>query len=346
MKKTGINSNEIARLAGVSRSTVSRVINNYPNVPEATREKVLQVIGKYGYVPNLSAQIMVGKKTRTIGLFMISPDLVSTDMLSNLLITRVIESASLRGHYVLTHIIRHTQDPEEHRMVKDSFHQKRIDGGIFIGAANYEPLVEELIKEGHIVGIVDQHLPGRLEPNRIVSNFDNRNGISEGVEYLVQLGHRDIAFISGDPLRLSGPEKYEAFVAVMAAHGLSVHPEWIVPGDFSEESGYAATAQWLMQVRKLPTAIFAVNDSVAFGALRALSEKGLRVPEDISLLGFDDHLLSSRIVPALSTIHVDFSGMMDELTEAVIHGIQETPVQPVALLAGTSLVIRDSCRKV
>ncbi|MCL6457085.1 MAG: LacI family transcriptional regulator [Gorillibacterium sp.] len=344
MKKPEINSIEIARLAGVSRSTVSRVINQYPNVPATTREKVMRVIEKYQYVPNLSAQIMAGKNMRTIGLFMISSGLVSSDLLTNMLITCVIESASLRGYYVLTHIIRNTRDQEELRVVKETFHQKRIDGGIFIGAANYEPLIEEMIMEGYRVGIVDQNLPGSDEANRIVINFDNSRGMQQGLDYLVGLNHRDIAFISGDPLRCAGPEKYEGFLHGMAAHGLVVHNEWIISADFSEEGGYLATAEWLKTVDKLPTAIFAVNDSAAFGALHALGEKGLKVPEDISLLGFDDHILSSRIQPALSTIRIDFSSMMDKLTETLIESIEHGLNRPSRFVVGTELVARDSCK--
>lgn len=346
VKNTEINSTEIARLAGVSRSTVSRVINNYPNVPAKTKEKVMRIIKEYQYVPNFSAQIMAGKRTRTIGLFLKSTGLVSTDMLTNMLITRVIESASLRGYYVLTHIMRTSTDQEEARMVKETFQQRRIDGGIFIGAANDEPLIEELIGEGYLVGVIDQNMPGRTEPNRIVSNFDNITGIRQGVDYLVELNHRKIAFINGDPLRWSGPEKYEGFMQAMAAHKLPVNEKWIIPGDFSEEGGYQATRKWLGTISELPTAIFAVNDSVAFGALRALNEAEIQVPEQISLIGFDDHVLSSRINPTLTTIHVDFHGMMENLTDALIESIEHGPQQFQKFMARTALVVRDSCRAI
>lgn len=346
VKNTEINSTEIARLAGVSRSTVSRVINNYPNVPAETREKVMQVIDKYQYVPNFSAQIMAGKKTRTIGLFLKSTGLVSNDMLTNMMITRVIESASLRGYYVLTHIMHGKTDAEEVRMVKETFQQRRIDGGIFIGAANYEPLIEELIGERYLIGIVDQNSLGRTEPNRIISNFDNITGMRQGVDYLVEMNHRKIAFIKGDPLRWSGPEKYEGFMQAMAAHYLPVKGEWIIDGDFSEEGGYRAIKEWLRTVSEWPTAIFAVNDSVAFGAMRALNEAGIQVPEQLSILGFDDHILSSRINPTLTTIHVDFYEMMKNLTDALIHSIEKGPLQFQKFMAKTSLVVRDSCRAI
>lgn len=215
-------------MAGVSRSTVSRVINNYPNVPQATREKVMQVIEQYNYAPNFSARIMSGKRTSTIGLFMVSREEVFNDSLTNALITRVIESASKRGYYVLTYIIRNTKDDDIMRNVKNTFYQQRIDGGIFIGAANHEPFIEELIADGFVVGVVDQHLEGRREPNRVISNFNNMEGMRQGVDYLYSLGHRQIAHIAGDPLRWSGPEKLEGFRQAMEAHGLQVRSDWII----------------------------------------------------------------------------------------------------------------------
>ena len=127
-----INSNEIARLAGVSRSTVSRVINNYPNVPPETREKVMKIIEQYNYFPNISAQVLAGKRAKSIGVFLVARGQFSSDILTNLLITSVIEGASDCGYYVVTNIIRDIKDSESIKIVKEMFFQRSIDGGIFI----------------------------------------------------------------------------------------------------------------------------------------------------------------------------------------------------------------------
>ncbi|MEX2415902.1 MAG: LacI family DNA-binding transcriptional regulator [Paenibacillaceae bacterium] len=347
MKKKEINSTEIAKLAGVSRSTVSRVINDYSNVPEKTKEKVMKLIEQYNYYPNLSAQVLAGKRTRTIGLFLIDSGHVSTDMISNLLIARVIESASLFGYYVLTHIIRNTGDEEAIRSVKESFYQKRIDGGIFIGAANQEPFLEQLIAEGFIVAVVDQDLPGHNESNRLVINFDNEFGSLQAIDYLVSLNHKRIGSINGDLERHSGPAKLEGFKKAMNKHQLQLVDSWMIPGDFNEASGYKAIYDLVrMNGSELPTAIFTANDSVAFGAIRALNELGLHVPEDISIIGFDDHALSSRFKPALTTIHVDFEELMHKLTTALIDRIEKETKVFKKLMIGASLIIRDSCRKI
>lgn len=341
-----INSNEIARLAGVSRSTVSRVINNYANVPEKTKEKVMKIIQQYNYYPNLSAQVLAGKRTRTIGLFMIDAGRVSGDSISSLLLARIIESASSKGYYVLTHIVRDLREPDEARTIKESFYQRRIDGGIFIGAANHEPLIEELITEGFMVAIVDQHLPGRTESNRLVFNFDNETGVGQAIDYLVNLGHKRIGIINGDMNRHSGPSKWRGFQDAMLRNDLPIAEQWILPGDFNEASGYKAIKTFLALKIELPTAIFAANDSVAFGAIRALNESGLRVPQHISIIGFDDHIRSAHYNPALTTIRVDFAGMMDKLTKTLISSIEigAEGFKPIAV--STELVIRDSCQEV
>jgi LacI family transcriptional regulator len=346
LKNKEINSVEIAKRAGVSRSTVSRVINNYSNVPPETREKVMKVIQQYNYFPNVSAQVLAGKITKTIGLFLIEKGEVASDVLTNTLVVSVIENASAAGYYVLTNIIRNTQDEEAVKGVKEIFYQRRINGGVFIGAASYEPLIEELAQEGFVVAVVDQELPDRNELNRIVVNFDNELGMQQAVDYLVSLNHQEIGVINGDMLRQSGPSKYDGYVKAMKKHGLNIHPEWVLSGDFNENSGYQAAKRLIDSGRSRPTAIIAANDSAAFGAMKAFKENGIQVPEDISVIGFDDHPISSMYHPALTTIKVDFKEMMNELTSALIRHIEQGIDEFQSFRIGCSLVIRDSCKAV
>ncbi|UJF32586.1 LacI family DNA-binding transcriptional regulator [Paenibacillus hexagrammi] len=347
MKKTETNSEEIARLAGVSRSTVSRVINNYSNVPEKTRAKVMKVIEQYNYVPNLSAQVLAGKKTKTIGLFFIDAGHVSGDMLSNLMIASIIEYASSFGYYVLTHIIRDSKDPKQVSRIKETYLQRRVDGGIFIGAANYEPFIEELVTEGYMVAIVDQNLPGRNEPNRIVVNFDNEHSINAAVDYLVSLNHSKIGIVNGDMKRYGGPSKYEAFVNAMSRNKLEIVRDWVLAGDFNETSGYQAVKSLLGSCGRdqLPTALIAANDSVAFGVIRALQEEGISVPDDISVIGFDDHAFSARFQPSLTTFRMDFECMMLKLTELLINNIEQGAKDFNKVMIQSQLIVRESCKK-
>lgn len=347
MKINEISSVEIAKLAGVSRSTVSRVINNYPNVPEKTKAKVMKVIEEHNYVPNISAQVLAGKKVRVLGLFLITDGLISSDILSSFIISSVIESANAAGFHVLTHMLkRNNRTDEDIKTIKELFYQKRIDGGIFIGAANYEPFIEELIGNGYVVGLVDHYLPGHEELNRVVINFDNEHAGEQVVDYLTELNHRSIGMIMGDMTRYGGPTKYNGFLNGMKKHGLEIKEQWMLPGDFTETSGYQAIDTLLARSQELPTALFAVNDSTAFGAIRALQAQGLDVPRDISIVGLDDHLLSSYFKPSVTTFRVDFYSMMGSLTNAVIHMIEEGSEHSIQMKMNYTLVERESCRAV
>lgn len=343
MKKSEINSIEVAQLAGVSRSTVSRVVNNYPNVPSETKEKVMKAIKELNYFPNVSAQILAGKKSRTIGLFMVSSGEVSVDVLTNMMIVNVIENASEYDYYVLTYIIRDSSDEETIKNVKEIFYQRRIDGGIFIGTAHYEPFVEELIQEGFMIGVFDQEHPEQTTGNRIVANFNNESGMKQAIAYLVGLGHRDIGTINGDIRRLSGARKYEGFLQSMELNHLDVNNKWILPADFTEDAGYAAMKQFLEAQEPLPTAFVAANDSIAFGAVRAIREHGLHVPNDISIIGFDDHVLSEKHSPPLTTVKVDFKRLFKDLISVLIAKIEKPSEDIREISVDCSLIIRDSC---
>jgi LacI family transcriptional regulator len=262
-----------------------------------------------------------------------------------MLIVSVIEHASSYGYYVLTHIIRDTNDQETIKNVKEIFFQRRIEGGIFIGSAIKEPFIEKLIEEGFIVGVVDQEMD-HLQPNRIVSNFNNDSGMKQAVDYLRELGHTQIGVINGDLNRLSGSTKYEGFLKAMKFCGLPVNPDWVLDGNFHESSGYNAISSLLLKKDGRPTAIIAANDSVAFGAIRALKENGLRVPEDMSIIGFDNHALSEKHHPALTTIHVGFSDMLKQLTAILINKIEQGSVEASQITVDCTLIVRDSCTRI
>jgi len=343
LKRSKINSTYIAELAGVSRSTVSRVINNYPSVPPETREKVMKIIKEYNYFPNMSAQVLAGKTMKNIGLFIIEKGNVASDPINPMLIASVIEEASAHDYYVLTHIIRDTTSSKNIEHVKSVFYQNRIDAGIFIGANNHEPFIEELIAEGFTIGIVDQDLAGRDEPNRIVYSFDNENGAMKAIDYLVSLQHRNIGIITGDLKRHAGIARYEGFIKAMEHHGLPVKREWVLKAGFSSIRGYSAMKNFLKTNVELPTAFFAANDSIAFGVIRALNEKKMNVPTDISIIGIDDHVLSEFFQPPLTTFKADFSNMMKGLTLDVIKTIEDTNKKGIKIIMESQLIERESC---
>jgi LacI family transcriptional regulator len=343
-----ITSQEIAKLAGVSRSTVSKVINNYSDVSKDTYEKVMKIVKEYNYYPNLSAQALKGKETKTLGLFMISPALFSDDVHSDTMIGKVIENAAMLGYHVLTYIIRNPKDIEAFETVKEAFYQKRISGGIFIGAENHEPLVEELIAEGFPVGIMDQNLAGREEPNRIVINFQCEESSTHAIDYLVSLNHKKIAIINGNLNKYSGAQKYKGFIEGIRKNNLEIPDPWITYGDFSESSGFALMGKILDSSYGMPTAVCCANDLIAFGAIKAIEKRGLALPNDISIIGSDDHLLSSYIKPALTTYKVNFAQILKLLTCKVVEYIEKGYVKTNTKNNELSIdfIVRDSCRRI
>ncbi|NHN31498.1 LacI family DNA-binding transcriptional regulator [Paenibacillus agricola] len=346
VRNLDIKSKEIAEIAGVSRSTVSRVINNYPNVPAKTREKVMRVIEQYNYFPNISAQILAGKKTKTIGLFFIDQSHFSEDPSANLLITGIIENASILGYNVLAYIIRDLSTNESIKNVKEVFYQERIAGGIFMGAENHEPIVEELIAGGFIVGILDQVLPGRNEPNRIVYNLDNEAAAMQAVDYLVSLNHKKIGIINSMMKKASANFKFKGFINRMQHHGLEVKNHWIMHGQY-ESGGYEAMTTLLKSSSELPTAIFAANDSIAFGTIRAINDYHLKVPDDISVIGINDQKLSAYYKPALTTFRSNFKEFISGITKSVIEAIEDgVKNESIKVTLDMELVERESCRRV
>lgn len=340
-----INSNEVARLAGVSRSTVSRVINNYPNVPPKTRERVMKAIKELNYFPNVSAQMLAGKKSRTIGLFMVSSGEIAVDVLTNMMIVSVMEAASDLNYYVLTYIIRNINEESTINNVREMFYQRRIDGGIFIGTKSDEKLVEELVEQGFIVGIFDQEHSAERRPNRIVANFNNESGMKQAIAYLLGLGHRNIGIINGDLQRLSGLKKLEGFHTAMKQQELSVREQWVLRGDFNEQAGYESMQQFLRSAESFPSAWIAANDSIAFGAIRALREHGFDVPQHMSIIGFDDHVMSEKHNPPLTTVRVNFKQLFKDLMNMVVQQIEEANEYVKEVSYDCTLVIRQSCSR-
>lgn len=330
----------------MSRSTVSRVINNYPNVPEETRKKVMDVIKKYNYYPNISAQILAGKNTNTIGLFWVSNGKITEDYLSNFFIVSVIENAARYGFLVLTVVLSNLSDEKNINLVKEVFYQGRIDGGIFIGCKNYEPIIEDLISEGYKIGLLDHYAEGHNEPNRIIVNFDDETA-EKAIDYIVRLNHRKIALIHGDLNRYNGKQKYEGFLRGLKKHNIMIRDEWQGFTDFSTNAGYNEMKKILESSSDFPTAVCCANDNIAFGAMKAIFEKGLKIPYDISIIGIDDHMLSSLVKPSLTTFRVDFSLMIKTLTENVIKVINnESNGQFLYVQYGSKLIERESCRKI
>ncbi|AOT69314.1 LacI family DNA-binding transcriptional regulator [Geosporobacter ferrireducens] len=344
-----MNASDIAKIAGVSRSTVSRVINNYGNVTEETRQRVLEIIKEYNYVPHASAQMLAGKKNRIIGLFIID---TKDDNYANKMCTSsyfspftsaVIDAANKQRYNVLSAIVNEQQDFNN---VKELFFNKTISAGIFIGGKNNEPAIAEIIESGYNVAVIEQEVSSEQEPfsKCIVVNNDSFGGAYEATKYLIQLGHGTIAHITGDLDQFTAISRLEGYKKALLDGGVPVKSNLIIKGNYTEESGYRAAKKLLL--KETPTAMFVANDSMCLGAIRAIEELRLKIPEDISLIGFDDIEVARYLQPALTTVRIPLLNMAFMATNNLIKANEEEMNFFANYKIPVELVVRDSCRKI
>lgn len=330
-----MNLEEIAKLSGVSRSTVSRVINNDPNVKEATRERVLDVIQRTNYQPNIAARGLAAGRTRVLGLVIpVGVSALFTDPYFPILVQGVSSACNLHDHSVMLWLA----EPEyERRTIRQIMHSGLIDGVIVASMLMDDPVVGALI-EGDLPFI----LVGRHPTDSRVSyvEADNLNSVREIVTHLLRLGYRRVATITGPQNMISGADRLEGYCAALRERGLAIDPDLIVESDFTEGGGYAALRRLLP---RQPDAVFAASDTMAVGALRALREAGLRVPDDIALAGFDDMPFAARTDPPLTTIRQQIHRMGAQAAETLIDLIEHPDSPPRRIVFSTELVIRSSC---
>ncbi len=326
-----MNSTEIAKLANVSRSTVSRVVNNYDNVPEETRKKVQDIIDKYGYVPNVSARALAGKANKIIGLFIADINNTNSDdrwigvnsPYNMDLLAEVIKSCKRRGYLVLVNTIT-TLDESE--LIVEQFNNKIICGGIFAGFPYNSLDIEKAIEHQNNIVLIDQFKSDDVESNTTkIVNCDNIGCGYEATKYLISLGHRKIAFIEGDN-RLSAIERKQGYIKALEDSKIKVRPELILKGCYREDVAYRETKK-LLQSKDRPTAIFAANDIMALGVIRSAEECGIKIGQDISLIGVD---------------HIRLTGWKEKLT-TMEFSISELAERAVATLLGENRFINEKC---
>jgi LacI family transcriptional regulator len=335
-RKTNKTIRDIARLSGFSRSTVSLVLNDSPRISEATRKKVMEVMGKVGYQPNVLARRLAERKSMMIGV--IIPQTFHT--LSDLYFSEAISGISdvlMNSGYKLLMQLAIPEFKVQKKYV-NLFTEKYIDGLLIIGSLMDDEMVKVLRDLGHPIFLVNSTFEG---VSSVIA--DNQSGASQAVDHLVRLGHKNIGIIKGLENVTSGADRSIGFAKAMHRHHLPIRDEWVAYGTFSEESGYVCMQQILGQ-RVHPTAMFIASDMMAIGATRAIRQHGLKVPEDIAIVGGDDIKLAAYVEPSLTTIRQDMYEIGALATSELISMIQkETSGTPVQKIVPTQLIVRKSC---
>lgn len=285
---------DIAQVAKVSQGTVSAVINGHPTVKPANVRKVMEACEKLGYVPDIVARAMRTGRSQQIGLLI--PDIRNPYYPE---LARGVEDAATVAEYrvFLCNVDRNL---EKERNYVRSLVARKVDGLLMVKPQlPIEELRELRGKCGCVIFEPGEAVLGEFD----VVDADSRSGSEEAVKHLLEQGHRRIAYIGGRMDSVGAKERLNGYMAQLTKHGIKVDKDLIKQGDYSMESGYLA-AKALLCSEERPTAIFAANDVMALGALKRLTEQGVRVPQDISLVGFDDIAMASYSTPSLSTVRM------------------------------------------
>ncbi len=306
-----MKSEDIARLAGVSRGTVSRVINGKSDVSSATRKRIQEIIKEHNYVPDQSARKLVGKIPQVLGLFVRERIRSSEDNLiprNNYkipylgdLILVIINQAKQCGYRVMVTVVSENTDFDD---MVTLFHAKMIAGGIFLGFPEQVAQIEQIIAEEYPVALVDQkRVDSRI--NVILSNIDDFAGGYKATKYLIEQGHSHIAHVCGNLRIVSAQLRKEGYMQCMKDHNLPIQDEYMAEGGYDEHQAYEVTQKLFNKdvLRKQqPTAIFFASDVMAVGGWHALKDLNLQIPEDVSCIGYDGYPVEGFIGKRLTSI--------------------------------------------
>ena len=336
--KRRVTTHDIAREAGVSRTTVSHVLNNHPGIalrPE-TRERVLTTARELGYVPNSAAQMLVTGRSNTVGLILSRPDLISVDAFVPAMLYGLNETCRLRGYRLLMDSIHDPSDADSYLELAKS---KRIDGLIVINPRANDLALRKVIESNFPLVVFGSS--GHPQENSIGTEDDQAS--CQATRHLISLGHQKIAHISYAPLVYNPVRsRYQGYRLALKTARIHFDKRLFAEGDFTGESGYQAMQQ-ILASNVAPTALFAGNDTLAIGAMRAIREAGLSIPEDFAVVGYDDIPGAAFAYPPLTTIssHPFEQGkMVGEAAVALVEGKMIGRRRSVLTL---DLVIRESC---
>ncbi len=323
---------EVAEKAGVSLGTVSRVINNDIHVADETRERVLAVTKELGYVANRQARGLKGSKTNIIGVLV--PDL-GTGYIGE--IVRGIDTELGMSQLDLMLFTTHRMADKESNYVANMV-EGMVDGLLFVLPRNPSDYISTLTRRKFPFVLVDHQ--GSNEPCPSVG-ATNWQGAYKATEYLIKLGHKRIGFITGSMDLGAATDRLDGYKSALRTHHIPEDPDLIYEGTFDQPDGYAG-ASALLDLGDIPTAIFASNDVMAMGAMDAVRNRGLRVPEDISILGFDDIPQSAMVRPALTTVRQPLEQMGRVATQMLIDILTKPEKETDQMKLPTELIIRGS----
>ncbi len=327
---------DVANLAGVHPSTVSRVINDNSRISEKTKNKVLLIIKKLGYTPNAIARGLKTKRTQTLG--MLIPDITNPFFAE---LARGVEDAANKNNFNV--ILCNTDDKlKKERTYLEILRGKRVDGLILGTAHIRDKSILELEKKKFPYILVSRNIEG-LDKNCVIVD-DVAGGIMV-TEYLIKLGHRRIAHITGPLKTRSALNRLKGYKLALKKYEIEYRDELVGEGDFRIKGGYQVMKRFL-KLAEPPTAIFAANDLLALGAIQVILKKKYHIPEDFCIIGFDDIRLASFVYPPLTTVRQPMLEMGALAVKMLLKIIEGGEFNQKKEILEPKLIIRESCRKI
>lgn len=332
---------DVARLAGVSPSTVSRVLSNHPKISPATARRVREAMEQLGYMPNAAAKSLVSQTTYTLGIIL---PRAAEELFLNPFFPEVLRgisvSAQQAGYDLL--LASGSTEREEREAVTRLVLGRRVDGVILLHSRVGDPLIPFLREQQFPFVLI-----GRSEDDGGVPSVDNDNvrAAYDATRHLLEKGHRRIAFISGPQTFVVSRDRLAGYRAALEETGLSVRPDWIIEAPFLQEGGYLALDR-LLQMPERPTALVVTDDLIAIGLLRGLYQYGWRVPDDLALVSFNNIALAELVTPPLSTIDIDIYRLGTTATGLLLRTIFGEKLPTSRIIIPHRLIVRESCKTI
>lgn len=324
---------DIARLSNTSHATVSRALNNSPLVNKETKDRIEAIAKELHYIPNYNAKSLVLDRSYNIGVFFSSINKGPSPYLFYEVIRGV--NSVIKDEYNL--IVKGIDEYQNLNIIN----KKNFDG-IIIMSQSMKDMV-------FIYQIIDKKIPlvvlnRELQENNLVNILcEDKKGAYNAIEYLINMGHKKIGLIEGKEGFKSSHERKTGYLEALVDNSLPINKKFIVKGNYDLESGYMAMQQ-LLANDEYPTAVFCSNDDMAVGAMKAIREKNLKIPDDISIIGFDDNVFSSSLTPALTTVQRALGKISEEGAKALIKLINNTEFEKSSIYVNTKLILRDSVK--
>ncbi|WP_281885260.1 LacI family DNA-binding transcriptional regulator [Paenibacillus sp. YYML68] len=327
---------DVAKKAGVSPSTVSRVISGHPRISPATIRKVKEIMEELGYHPNVMAKSLVSKTTQTLGLLLPRS---AEELFQNLFFSEVIRgviSQATRSSYDLM-MTTGTTEREEVEAVTRLVRGRRVDGIILLYSRNADPVIA-FLKE-HSFPFV---LIGRSEDEAILTvDNDNEQAAYDVTKHLIQQGHRRIGFVSGPPNLIVSRDRLNGYKKALKDADIPFRKDWIVEGEFLQESGYRAMS-FLMSLPERPTGLVVMDDMVAFGVTRGLNELGYSVPQHLSIVGFNNLPMSELATPPISSVDIGIYQLGYTASQVLIRAVKGEDIPHTRTIIPHRLIVRES----